>query len=72
MNPASNIVSKLGGVPAVASALGVPNSTVLRWTYSKEKGGTGGVIPTKRQRQILNLAKERDVTVTPADFFEAA
>lgn len=72
MNPASSIVSKFGGVPVVAAAIGVPNSTVLRWTYPREKGGTGGAIPTKRQQQILDLAKELGVELAPADFFGAA
>lgn len=72
MNPATDIVAKFGGVASLATALRLPHSTVLRWTYPRAKGGTDGEIPRKRWRQLLALAEEKGVALSAADFFEAA
>lgn len=69
MQPASAIIERFGGVQPLAAALGLSASTVQRWTYSRENGGTDGQIPTKRQHQLLQLARERGIWLSPADFF---
>lgn len=72
MFPAAEILDRFGGISVVAGALGVSHSTVLRWTYPVDKGGTGGTIPSKRQHQLLRLAQERGTRLNPADFFASA
>lgn len=67
---AAHVIAKVGGVDAVASALGLNVSTVHRWTYPKERGGTGGTVPTKHQRELLAVARERGIDLSPADFFD--
>jgi hypothetical protein len=69
MNPASAIIEKCGGPKAVAAMLDVDVSNVHRWTYPKSRGGTGGVIPTRHQRRLLDEAKAKGVKLKPADFF---
>jgi hypothetical protein len=66
-NVAVQVIEKLGGAKAVSELLKCDVSRVHRWTYPKEKGGTGGHIPQKRQRQLLEKAPDK---VSPADFFD--
>ena len=68
-NPASSIISRCGGASAVAGWLKLNQSSVLRWTYPRERGGTGGLVPSKHQRPLIEAAASRGVNITPADFF---
>ncbi len=67
--PAARVVEKCGGARAVAKMAGVHISRVHRWTYPKERGGTGGHVPAKHQQAILDGARRLGVDLTPADFF---
>lgn len=70
MEPASNIVNALGGVDAVAAALGVTPATVRKWTYPRGRSeGTDGIIPQRHIPALLAAAAERGVALTLADFF---
>lgn len=51
----------------IADALHIDPATVYRWNYTKEAGGTGGVIPAKWHRPLLELAKMVDVKLTAED-----
>lgn len=68
-NIASRIIGKFGGVGAVASVVGLNRSTVHRWTYPKEIGGTDGLVPAQHQQTLINAARERGINLTPNDFF---
>lgn len=68
-NPALAIIEKFGGIPAVAKICGVDVSRVHRWTYPKEKGGSDGIIPPKRQNQLLAAAVSKGVELKRDDFF---
>lgn len=70
MNAAKRVIMKLGGDRAVARLLGVHPTTVIRWRISKERGGTGGLIPSWHQATLLRLAAERGIELSPADFFD--
>ena len=72
MEPASSIISRCGGVAIVAEWLGLDRTSVLRWTHERAKGGTGGIIPTKRQSELLNRARAEGLAIGPADFFADA
>lgn len=69
-NPAARVIEKCGGHKTVAEWCGVDVSRVHRWTYSKKKGGTDGLIPTKQQRRLLEKARSAGVELSPADFFD--
>lgn len=71
MEPAKNIVEKFGGTKALADALGIQTSAVLKWTYPKERSGTNGLIPTQKQIEIIAAAKRLGVKLSPKDFFPA-
>mgnify|MGYP001337606035 CR=1 FL=1 len=70
-SPAETIISKLGGVEAVAAICAVDVSRVYRWTYAKSAGGTDGLIPTRHQQAILDHSRENKLGVKPADFFRS-
>ena len=70
--PAKSIIQKLGGFKEVAEICGVHESRAHRWTYPKDRGGTGGFIPTKRQDALLAEAKKRRIKLKRDDFFAGA
>ena len=69
INPASKIIEKCGGHHAVASMLGIHPSRVYRWTYPPERGGTGGIVPSKHQARLMIAARQMGVELSPNDFF---
>ena len=71
VNIAARVIQKCGGHKMVAKWLGLSLTRIYCFTYSKAKGGTGGLIPAEHQRTLLNKAKKHGVDLTPADFFEA-
>lgn len=71
MEPAKSIIDKIGGHSVVAEWLGVSVTQVYRFTYSKKKGGTGGLIPARHQQILLDKAAIADIDLVPADFFSA-
>lgn len=68
-NVAEQIIKKCAGHENVARYACVDVSRVYRWTYPKERGGTGGLIPTKRQHLLLSNANAHGVSIGPSDFF---
>lgn len=68
LEPASNIIHRLGGVAIISATCGVHRTRVYGWMRSKEVGGTGGTIPQKYHLRLLDLARETDVPLTAADF----
>lgn len=68
MEPASIIVSRLGGPSVVARVAGVHRTRVSNWMRPKEKGGTGGRIPQDHHRALLEYARELGVELAAEDF----
>ena len=66
MNPAYNVLKKFGYGSAsfVAAELDLDRSTVSRWTKSKAKGGTNGIIPARYHKELLRLAEKNDIDLT--------
>ena len=61
MNPAKNVVDKFGGQSALAKMLGKRPGTVQYWVKT-------GMIPSRRQPELLNLAKKKGVNLHPREF----
>lgn len=72
MEPASNIISSLGGPSVVAQAVGVHRTRVSMWQAPREKGGTNGLIPYRHVPKLLEFAKSRGVDLKPGDFMPTA
>lgn len=66
--PAAAVVEKCGGIEAAAKIVGLDRSVVNRWMLPKASGGTGGHIPMKHARTLLETVPE----LTEADFFGRA
>lgn len=60
-NPAAAVVAKFGGQSALARLLGKRQSTVQYWTRA-------GMIPAKWHPELLRLAAENDISLSPRDF----
>lgn len=72
MEPARTIVRKLGGPAKVAELTGAASTAPYRWQYPREKGGTGGVIPQRHHRKLLDYARENRIELKAEDFLPEA
>lgn len=68
-SPAEIIIDRFGGHQKVAKALKISVSSVYKWTYTKDRGGTNGNVPTKHQRALLDAGQKLAEPISPADFF---
>lgn len=69
--PAGRVIEKCGGVAALAEMAGVHVSRVYSWTHEKsERGGTGGIIPSRKIKKIIEAAAKKNIVLTLADFFD--
>ena len=62
MNAAQKVIAKFGGQTALAKLVGKRQSTVQYWART-------GVIPARWQRQLLDLAQDHGISLSPGDFF---
>lgn len=65
---ASRIAAKFGGVPELAKAIGRRAPSVYKWLYPRERGGTGGLIPSSAVPSVLDAADLLGVTLTQKDW----
>ncbi len=69
MEPARTIIELLGGESAVAAIAGVAVTAPYRWQQTRDKGGTGGVIPHWHIGKLLAHAEANGIAgVTTASF----
>jgi hypothetical protein len=61
MNTAQKVIKKFGGQSALAKLIGKGQSTVQHWSKK-------GIIPAKWQRELLLLARNHNIDLTPSDF----
>lgn len=67
-NPALKVFEKCGGVKNVAEVCERSENRVTRWSYPKERGGTGGLIPAEMQVKLLTASQSRGWDLRPEDF----
>lgn len=68
-NQAERVISRFGGVTKLAAAYdGASANAIYKWTYPKDRGGTGGVIPGDHVPALISLAQKLDVELELADF----
>lgn len=72
MEPASTIIKRLGGEAKVAQLTGVASNAPYRWQYAKQKGGTGGSIPQRHHRTLLDYAKQNKIKLSADDLLPGA
>ncbi len=72
MEPANSIITYLGGAKAVSEIVEKHVSRVYRWTYPETvREGTGGLIPAREQRKLLEHCRTNRIDLRPDDFFSA-
>jgi hypothetical protein len=72
LEPARTVLSKIGGVEVASKVTGKHVSRIYRWTYPRDKGGTGGVVPHDDATKLLEHAKANQIDLTAEDFFALA
>lgn len=68
MEPAQTVIQKFGGPSALAGLLGIHRTRVSNWQRPKASGGTGGSVPQRYHRQLLDYAREREIELKAEDF----
>ena len=66
---AKRVIKKLVGPRAVAGMLAMSTQAVYKWMWPFDKGGTGGLIPARRQIELMIAARQRGIMLTKDDFF---
>lgn len=72
MEPAANIIHKLGGEAKIAEITRTAYTAPYRWQSEREKGGTGGTIPQRYHRQLLDYARDHGIDLKAEDFLPVA
>lgn len=57
------------GIEVAAEVTERGESTVYRWMYRRENGGTGGQVPQADQVALLRYSREHGAGIDPAHFF---
>ena len=68
-NIAKRIIEKCGGAKVIASWLELTPKSIHCWSYSKDRGGSDGYIPSKYQNELIIIANKNGIKLTPSDFF---
>jgi hypothetical protein len=68
MNPAQLIIAKLGGEAQVSFVTGTAYTAPYRWQAARAKGGTGGLIPQRHHRRLLDYARAKGISLSAEEF----
>jgi hypothetical protein len=64
---AFNVIEKFRGARNLARAIQRSPSTVYKWTYEMDKGGTDGLIPSSALELVRRAAKIHGIELTADD-----
>ena len=67
-SPASLIIARLGGEAVVSAITGTAYTAPYRWQAARAKGGTGGLIPQRHHRRLLDYARSKGIPLTADEF----
>jgi hypothetical protein len=65
---AVKIIQKFGGARRLAALTDMDPSRIYKWTYPKDKGGTGGVIPSSCVEKVQHAAVVAGVSLSAEDW----
>jgi hypothetical protein len=68
MEPAQSIIRALGGPTVVSGILNIHRTRVSSWQRSREAGGTGGSVPQRYHRILLDHADANGIALSADDF----
>lgn len=67
-SPASLVIGRLGGEAVVSAITGTAYTAPYRWQAPRAKGGTGGLIPQRHHRRLLDYARSKGIPLTADEF----
>lgn len=67
LTAAERVIKAFGGAGRLAELAEIDNSSVYRWKYPKEKGGTDGAIPHANHDKIMVVAFRHNIKLTRSD-----
>ena len=70
-NPASIVIARLGGEAMVSSITGTAYTAPYRWQAARAKGGTGGLIPQRHHRRLIDYARSQEIPLSTDEFLPA-
>lgn len=70
-NPASVVISRPGGEAMVSFITGTAYTAPYRWQAARTKGGTGGLIPQRYHRKLIDYARSKGIPLTAEEFLPA-
>jgi hypothetical protein len=68
MEPASSIIKKLGGEAVVSGVTETAYTAPYRWQYPRDRKGTGGLIPQRYHRTLLDYARSKGISLKAEEF----
>lgn len=68
MEPASTIITKIGGEAVVSEITGTAYTAPYRWQHPRERGGTGGLIPQRYHPVLLAYARSKGISLKAEEF----
>ena len=68
MNPARRIIARLGGEAQISFITGTAYTAPYRWQAARAKGGTGGLIPQRHHRRLIDYARSRGIPLSAEEF----
>ena len=71
MNPAQLIIERLGGEAQVSFITGTAYTAPYRWQAARAKGGTGGLIPQRYHRRLIDYARAKGIPLAAEEFLAA-
>ena len=71
LEPANTVIEVCGGIAETARLAERSENRVRRWTYPRDRGGTGGLVPSDCQQVLLKNARAAGVDLRPEHFFPA-
>jgi hypothetical protein len=67
-SPAAVVIARLGGEAMVSAITGTAYTAPYRWQAPRAKGGTGGLIPQRHHRRLIDYARAKGIPLTAEDF----
>ena len=70
-NPASIVIARLGGEAMVSHITGTAYTAPYRWQAARANGGTGGLIPQRHHRRLIDYARSQGIPLSADEFLPA-
>lgn len=64
---AERVIEAFGGAKRLADLTGIDLSSIYRWKYPKDRGGTDGAIPHGNHFKIMQAVNKHKITLTRSD-----